>query len=228
VGGRALEARNERTGPRWVSNVMRTGTSGVGLALAAVAVTLLCAPACGAEEETSAAAQTASEPAVWTPRELSFVYLGLTAQYSCDGLRDRVTDVLLQLGARRDLEVRESSCVSIGQPDAFPGVRIRMNVLQPAVGHSAAAGPSAVPAHWKRIDLASTRSSIGSAECELLEQVRTEILPLFATRNVEYGSNCQPHQVQLGAAWLRAEVLVPDQDRGDPLSTRKSAPAPGP
>jgi hypothetical protein len=191
---------------------MRTRTSGVGLALAAAAVTLLCAPALGAGEETPAATQTASEPAVWTPRELSFVYLGLTAQYSCDGLRDRVTDLLLQLGARRDLEVRESSCVSIGQPDAFPGVRIRMSVLQPVAGQNAAAGPSAVPAHWKRVDLASTRSPIGSAECELIEQVRTEILPLFASRNVEYGSNCQPHQAQLGAAWLRADVLVPDQD----------------
>jgi hypothetical protein len=207
---------------------MRTGSSGVGLALGAAAAALLCAPAFGAEEETPAATQTASEPAVWTPRELSFVYLGFTAQYSCDGLRDRMTDVLLQLGARRDLEVRESSCVSIGQPDPFPGVRIRMNVLQPAVGHSAAEGPTAVPAHWKRVDLASTRSASGSAECELIEQVRTEILPLFATRKVEYGSNCQPHQVQVGATWLRAEVLVPDQDPAAGLSKRSPGPAPGP
>jgi hypothetical protein len=207
---------------------MRTGTSGVGLAPAALAVTLLCAPASGAGEDTAPATRTASEPAVWTPRELSFVYLGLTAQYSCDGLRDQMTHVLLQLGARRDLEVRESSCVSIGQPDAFPGVRIRMNVLQPAASQTAVAGPSPVPAHWKRVDLASTRSPIGSAECELLEQVRTEILPLFATRNVEYGSNCQPHQVQLGAAWLRADVLVPDQDPAGELSKGSPAPAPGP
>jgi hypothetical protein len=206
---------------------MRTGSSGVGLAIGAAAA-LLCAAAFGAEEEAPAATQTAGEPAVWTPRELSFVYLGFTAQYSCDGLRDRVTDVLLQLGARRDLEVRESSCVSIGRPDAFPGVRIRMTVLQPAASQSAVAGPSAVPAHWKRVDLASTRSPIGSAECELLEQVRTEILPLFATRNVEYGSNCQPHQAQVGAAWLRAEVLVPDQDAAEGLSKRSPGPAPGP
>jgi hypothetical protein len=208
-------------------NVMRTGSSGVGLAIGTAAA-LLCAPAFGVEEEAPAATQTASEPAVWTPRELSFVYLGFTAQYSCDGLRDRVTDVLLQLGARQDLEVRETACVSIGQPDPFPGVRIRMNVLQPAVGHSAAAGPTAVPAHWKRVDLASNPNSASSSECELTEQIRTEILPLFATRNVEYGSNCQPHQLQVGAAWLRADVLVPDQDRAGGLSKRSPGPAPGP
>ena len=206
---------------------MRTTTS-AGLGIAA-ALALLYAPAWGAPEETTRASQADNEPAVWTPRELSFVYLGLTAQYSCDGLRDRVTDVLRQLGARPDLEVRESSCVSIGQPDPFPGVKIRMSVLQAAAGQSAAAAPAAVPAHWKRVDLASSRSPVDSGECELLEQVRTEILPLFATRNVEYGSNCQPRQVQVGGGWLRAELLVPDDQKpaGD-LSTGSPGRAPGP
>ncbi len=173
---------------------------------ATAALMLLCVPAWGAGEETTGAAKTGAQAAVWTPRELSFVYLGLTAQYSCDGLRDRVTDVLRQLGARPDLEVRESACASTGRPDAFAAVRIKMSVLQPVTGESAAA----VPAHWKRVDLTSSRSVLAAGECELLEQVKAQILPLFATRNVEYGSNCQPRQLQLGATWLRAEVLVAD------------------
>jgi hypothetical protein len=207
--------------------------SEVGLATAAAVVALVCMPAWGAADETEPA-QTRGQSAVWTARELSFVYVGFTAQYSCDGLRERVTDVLLQLGARRDLEVRELPCVALGLPDAFPGVRIRMNVLRPVTGQSTATGTratptaAAVPAHWKRIDLSSARNGVTAAECELLEQVRTDILPLFATRNVEYGSHCQPHQVQLGAAWLRAEVLVPDDNSAGGLSTESPAPAPGP
>jgi hypothetical protein len=68
-----------------------------------------------------------------------------------------------------------------------------------------------VPAHWKRVDLTPDRDAVSAAgECELIEQVRQSILPLFATRNVEYSSNCVPHQLQNGAARLRAEVLVPD------------------
>ena len=213
---------------------MHITRSEVGLAIAATAVALVCMPAWGAGDEKEAA-ETRGQSAVWTARELSFVYVGFTAQYSCEGLRDRVTDVLLKLGARRDLEVRESPCMSLGRPDAFPGVRIRMNVLQPVTGQSTAAGPiatptpAAVPAHWKRIDLASARNGVTAAECELLEQVKTDILPLFATRNVEYGSHCQPHQVQLGAAWLRAEVLVPDdQKAAADLSTESPGRAPGP
>jgi hypothetical protein len=204
-----------------------------GLAIAAAVVALVCMPARAAGDEKEAAG-TGGQSAVWTARELSFVYLGFTAQYSCEGLRDRVTDLLLQLGARRDLDVRELPCESLGRPDAFPGVRIRMSVLQPVAGHAAAGGPgapstpAAVPAHWKRIDLTSPRNGITAAECELLEQVKTDILPLFATRNVQYGSHCEPHQVQPGAAWLRAEVLVPDDSSAGDLSTGSLVPAPGP
>src|SRR6059058_5145175 len=82
---------------------MHITRSEVGLAIAATAVALVCMPAWGAADEKEAA-ETRGQSAVWTARELSFVYVGFTAQYSCEGLRDRVTDVLLQLGARRDLE----------------------------------------------------------------------------------------------------------------------------
>ena len=185
---------------------MRNATSGKAHLIAA-ALILICQPVAGAGEEAPSAAPAAGASAVWASRELSFAYLGFTAQYSCDGLRDRVTDVLRQLGAR-DLEVRELPCTSIGSPDPFPGVRIKMRILQPAAGESA----GAVRAHWKRVDLTSSHRALGSGECELLEQIKAQILPFFAMRNVEYGSNCQPHQLQLGASWLRAEVLVADPD----------------
>jgi hypothetical protein len=185
---------------------MRIAGPGVGISITAAGV-LLGVTAWAAAAEATSTLEISAESAVWTSRELNFVYQGFTAQYSCEGLRDRMAEVLRQLGARGDLDVRESGCVSLGQPDAFPGVRIRMNVLQPATAGTSAA---AVPAHWKRVDLTGSRGPLETGECELLEQIRTQILPLFATRRLEYGSNCQPHQLQLGGTWLRAEVLVPD------------------
>jgi hypothetical protein len=108
--------------------------------------------------------------------------------------------------------VSESPCLSLGRPDPFPGVRIRMNVLQPAADESATAGTQLVPAHWKAVDLTPERDAVSAAgDCELVEQVKQSILPMFATRNVEYSSNCVPHQLQTGATRLRAEVLVPNQ-----------------
>ncbi len=92
-----------------------------------------------------------------------------------------------------------------------------MNVLQAAGEQSAAAGTQSVPSHWKRVDLTPERDAVSAAgECELIEQVKQSVLPLFATRNVEYSSSCLPHQLQIGATRLRAEVLVPDQKSGKP------------
>ncbi len=43
----------------------------------------------------------------WVGRKLDYTYMGFTAKYSCDGLRDTVREVLLALGARKDdLEIR--------------------------------------------------------------------------------------------------------------------------
>ena len=193
---------------------MRFSNPGAGIALSVFAAgtvaALLTVTAWAAPVESGAPAVRA-ESAVWTPRELSFVYQGFTTTYSCDGLQDKVRSILLELGAREDLKVTETPCAQLGRPEPFPGVRIKMNVLQPAADESATAGTQSVPAHWKRVDLTPDRDAVSAAgECELIEQVRQSILPLFATRNVEYSSNCVPHQLQNGAARLRAEVLVPD------------------
>jgi hypothetical protein len=201
---------------------MRYANAGAGAAqrvLGAGAVAVLLTVT-GWTAAADTGAQAVRESAVWTPKELLFIYQGFTTTYSCDGLRDKVRSILLELGAREDLKITETPCSELGRPDPFPGVRIKMNVLQPAGDQSAAAGTQSVPSHWKRVDLTPERDAVSSAgECELIEQVKQSILPLFATRNVEYSSNCLPHQLQIGATRLRAEVLVPDQKSGKPAGS---------
>jgi hypothetical protein len=203
---------------------MRYANAGAGaaqrvLAVGVVAV-LLTVTGWAAAAEADTDAQAARESAVWTPKELTFMYQGFTTTYSCEGLRDKVRSILLELGAREDLKVTETGCSSLGGPDPFPGVRIKMNVLQPAADKNATAATQSVPSHWKMVDLTPQRDALSAAgECELIEQVKQSILPLFATRNVEYSSNCLPHQLQIGATRLRAEVLVPDQKSGKPAGS---------
>jgi hypothetical protein len=155
----------------------------------------------------AAAAATEATAAEWVPKEARFVYLGVTTHYSCDGLRDKVRRALLDLGARPDLSVRQLACPSpAGRPDAFPGVLIKMQVLKPA---DATAAVQPVPAQWKSVDLKLDRGTLAQAgDCELLEQIKQSLLPLFTTRNVEHRSTCVPHQLSPGASWLRAEILV--------------------
>lgn len=191
----------------------RTWPAAIGLGLALASVALACGSSAGAAAAADAATDVAdAQPAAWTPKELSFTYQGFTTRYSCDGLREKVRSTLLALGARRkDLSVQESGCSRPdGGPDPFPGVRIKMQVLTPV---AAVATPDAktVAAHWKTVDLRLDRDPLAaSGDCELLEQIKQSILPLFTTRNIKYSSNCVPHQLSAGATSLRVDVLVSD------------------
>ncbi|HEY8054248.1 MAG TPA: hypothetical protein VIE42_15765 [Steroidobacteraceae bacterium] len=170
--------------------------------------------ACGVATVVAAADTHTAQLATWTPKEQRFVYQGFTTHYSCDGLREKVRSALLSLGARKSLTVSESGCSSPrGGPEPFPGVAIKMQVLTPVTAATAqvAADPASVPAHWQTIDLRLDQDTLGaSGDCELLEQIKQSILPLFTTRNIQYSSNCVPHQLSTGGTQLRVEILVPD------------------
>ncbi|MHB8811721.1 MAG: hypothetical protein ACYDAE_00465 [Steroidobacteraceae bacterium] len=156
-----------------------------------------------------ALAATQGIDAVWTPREVSFVYQGFTTHYSCDGLRDKVQEVLSKLGAR-DLKVRTQGCIRLGGIEPFPGVKVTMQVLVPVSSeHSQKAGP-VVPAHWQNVVLMASNAGLQEqGNCELIEQFKETFLPLFSARQISYQSNCIPHQLTLGTH-LSAEVLMPD------------------
>jgi hypothetical protein len=193
----------------------------VPVASAVVAWVLGLSPGFAHEPVQEATATEAGQSAVWTPKEVRFEYVGFTTYYSCDGLRDRVRGILLQLGARKeDLKVTQTPCISgLGRPDPFPGVLIRMNVLATSSAQNNGAAPGdAVAAHWKTVELKPQGPGLDTGgECELIDQVKRRILPLFATRNVDYSSTCVPHQVNIGGTHLRAEVLVADpKDREKP------------
>lgn len=178
-------------------------------ASAAAATTLLASvPALAAAQDSVAA--------VWVPREVQFVYQGFTARFSCDGLRDQVRDMLQKLGAH-ELKVRETGCTrAAGVPSPFPGVRVTMQVLAPAASADAAKAKTAAPpvqASWQEVVLMPSNAGADEqGKCELIEQFQRTFLPLFATRNVQYRSNCIPHQLTLGTH-LSAEVLVPPARR---------------
>ena len=153
--------------------------------------------------------------AVWTPKELRFVYMGFTSHYSCDGLRDKMRVILLQLGARPDMKLRETPCAGqLGRPTEFPGVTVKMNVLTPFDAAKTNAAETPLPAHWKSVEISTDRDPLREAgDCELIEQVKSRVLPLFTARNIEYRSTCIPNQLQVGGTLLKAEVLIADEQK---------------
>jgi len=169
---------------------------------AALALALLCASASLA----LAASNPGQEGAVWVQKELNFRYVGFTTKYSCDGLRDRMRGILLRLGARDDLTLTGYGCVGVNSPEATPGVRIVMHVLQPSTATGAESH-----AHWKSVDLLADRDLLDAArDCELIAQIHRDVLPLFAVRNVSYSATCSAHSPVVAGTRLKAEVLVAD------------------
>jgi hypothetical protein len=197
----------------WKSTRRGLGTPAFTAAAAVVSLAAWGAPAWAADDGAQAAQPGPTEFAVWTPKEAQFTYMGFTTHYTCDGLRDTVREMLLQLGARKDdLKVYEEPC-SGNRPNPFPGVRIKMSVLQPAPATVSPDTPM-VEARWKAVKLPYRETGINAAgQCELLEQFNQKILPLFTTRNVDVHASCVPHQLEPLGTNLRAEVLVTDQKK---------------
>jgi hypothetical protein len=90
------------------------------------------APAASADD-----AQTVM--AVWVQKEVNFPYVGLTSYYSCDGIRDKVRQILKHIGARPGFKVTVRSCVNdagagreLGGVERMPWVYITAALPQPA------------------------------------------------------------------------------------------------
>jgi hypothetical protein len=160
-----------------------------------------------ANQAALAATDPGQQPAIWVQKELNFRYVGYTTKYSCDGLMDRMRGILLKLGARKDLKLTGYGCLGVNSPEATPGVRIVMHVLQPA---GTTAGQT-IAAHWRSVDLLADRDLLDAArDCELIAQLDRDVLPLFAARHVDYSATCSAHEPVVGGTRLKADVLVAD------------------
>ena len=151
-----------------------------------------------------AAAAQDHQAASWATHELDFQYMGFTSRYSCSGLQGTVKQILLQLGAKEEPGmVRFGACSGSGdRPGRIAGVHIKVATLQLDTGAT-----SPVDAVWKTVTIGGRDLD---ADCELIEQAGKEILPLFATRNVQpLNVSCFPNQPTTVPARLTLEVLVP-------------------
>jgi len=155
------------------------------------------------------APEMATVPAHWVKVEQSFTSLSTTTFYSCDSLRNKLRDILLQLGARKDdLKLVETGCIHASGPDRLAGARITMWVLQP-LAPSETADDATVQAHWQNIEVKDSGRPFDGGDCDLLEQVKRDLVPVFATRDVKFTPTCMPHGGTFSRPRLSGEVLMP-------------------
>jgi hypothetical protein len=161
----------------------------VAAAAAALAGTLLLGGAALADDPAAAAAQ----PGTWQSHKYTFQFLGFTTTYSCDGLADKLRLLLLAAGARADVKSQPGACASgFGRPDKFARADLTFYTLTPS---DAPADGKSVTGAWRPVTFANNSPrELGLGDCELIEQFRDRVLPLFNTRNVVSNTACVPYQ----------------------------------
>ena len=172
----------------------------------------------GVEAVPLAGDSPGGEPGGWRNQKIELVYLGFTSHYSCDGLQSKLELLLKQLGARQGFKVVSYGCDrGYGTPSRFPAARLEFATLQPlgdaaltsTAATDAATGEPAVPGAWRSVELSPRRPfELQDGDCELMEQVRDKVLPLFAIRNLEARLSCVPHQ-DTGPFSLQMQVFAP-------------------
>ena len=144
---------------------------------------------------------------VWQKHEYSFAFMGFTTTYSCDGLADKLKVLLLAAGARADVKANGGACPSgFGRPDKLARADLTFYTLAPATGNGA--DGTAVNAQWLAVDLQARKPrELGTGDCELVDQFRTSVLPMFTTRNLDNRTTCVPHQESGSIIGLKFESL---------------------
>ncbi len=171
---------------------------------------------------------TTHDSGVWQEHKYSFTFMGFTTTYCCDGLADKLKLLSIASGARADAKARAGACASgFGRPDKFAQADLTFYTLAPTDANGApaesppAAAPTAkspaatapavtvaVPATWRSVALAARNPrELATGDCELVEQFRNNVLPMFTTRNIQDQTTCVPYQDSGSVINLKFESL---------------------
>jgi hypothetical protein len=177
---------------------------------ATVGATLLCTLilASAALADASSPA-SATVPGSWQKHQYSFAFMGFTSTYSCDGLADKLKKLLLAAGARADVTSQPGACASgFGRPDKFARADLTFYTLAPP-GNDTAANAKPIDGVWRPVTFAArSPRELQVGDCELIEQFRDRLLPMFTTRNVVSNMTCVPHQESGSVIDLKFESLA--------------------
>ena len=140
-------------------------------------------------------ADDASAKGGWQKHEYRFSFIGFTTTYSCDGLADKLKLLLIAAGARMDAKSQPAACTNgFGRPDRFASAYLTFYTLA-AAGGDRANDAETVNGNWRAVQFSPrTPNQLGWGDCELIEQFRDRLLPMFSTRNVDDKIACIPHQ----------------------------------
>lgn len=170
-----------------------------------------------------------SVTAIWKAQQVNFEYRGDSTVYSCRSLHDKLVMILRTLGAREDVRLHSFVCdeqlgiarfqVAMRSPviaseenvreatqyDSKDELIARMSGEQLA----SASDLERFPAVWKTVSFARDRGMrLERGDCELVQQVRQQILPRLSVRVVKDNVRCSSSLGHIGPPRLTVSALV--------------------
>jgi len=149
--------------------------------------------------------------AVWKTQQVTFGYRGYSTIYSCDGLSNKVHAILRSAGARDTLAIRTWGCneesgvarltIMFESPveataqnlRELTGSDARKELIARVRGEQSPtlANIRTIPAVWKTVAFArDPQLGLAPGDCELVRQLRREILPMLSVRILQERLNC--------------------------------------
>lgn len=191
---RSSSKRNSRGGVTSVAS-----TLGAGAVLATLSLALA-APAVRAQDGPVSAS--------WQQHRKTFNYIGISPTYSCVGLQDALTYLLQHSGAQLNRPVNAYPCTGGGGPTKLLSANLNFSTLQAA---QESGGSGNVDGVWRHVEFSMTRSNpeLHGSDCELVQEFKDSVLPMFTTRNVTSNLHCIPHQTIGNQFDLSFDVLAP-------------------
>jgi hypothetical protein len=167
--------------------------------------------------------------AVWKVQSLDFAYSGYATVYSCDALREKVRDILQVLGARETMRIRSWGCtdmlthgrmeITLESPVEATPENVRAltsyDSTQELVARvrnerlDRAEELPRFPATWKTVSMRDKPLKLGPSDCELVEQLRRDVLPRMSIRVERDRLRCSVAFGNIGQPQLRIAALVP-------------------
>lgn len=193
-------------------------------------------PATGSTADPAIAGLEAAKivPAVWKQQDVTFYFHSFSVFYSCQSLEDKVERLLAALGATQGTKVRVSGCegshiarmpylrIDLVSPvEVTPEVQADLNATRSQRELVARVNPKRplqgsepFPAQWRKVALTRGKLNLEPGDCELIEQLKRNVLPMLAVRVVKDDLSCMPDQLTWGQPRLEVEALlqIPKQD----------------
>ena len=159
-----------------------------------------------------AASAAQPEPGTWQSHETTFHYLGISPTYSCEGLKNGLSYLLMQSGARLDGPITTQSCYNgAGSPSKLASAKLKFSTLKPAASGGSEASAATVPGTWRKVTISPQTSAfqLSGGDCELVEEFKDKVLPMLTVRDVQSNLHCIPHQSSGNLFGLSFEAFTP-------------------